>query len=163
MTINFTFNDFDEMEATVVRMARTIEAAKAADIRREDAMLEYMDKVAEGIKEAVPSKAAAKAAKEAPNRPGSNVPEQPSIPPMPKPEKAEEAPRKAEEAPQKAEEAAPKVDRVELRKILSVLNKTTGENTARKLINEMGFRVLTEVPDDRLAELKAKAEEVINA
>ena len=149
MTINFTFNDFDEMEATVVRMARTIEAAKAADIRREDAMLEYMEKVADGIKEAVPSKAAAKAAKEAPNRPGSNVPEQPSVPPMPKPEKAEEA--------------APKVDRVELRKILSVLNKTTGENTARKLINEMGFRVLTDVPDDRLAELKAKAEEVINA
>ena len=153
MTINFTFNDFDEMEATVVRMARTIEAAKAAEIRREDAMLEHMEKVAEEIKETVPSKAAAKAAKEAPNKPGSNVPEQPSIPPMPKPEKAEE----------KAEEAAPKVDRVELRKILSELNKTTGENTARKLINEMGFRVLTDVPDDRLAELKAKAEEVINA
>lgn len=149
MTINFTFNDFDEMEATVVRMARTIEAAKAAETRREDAMSEHMEKVAEEIKEAVPSKAAAKAAKEAPNRPGSNVPEQPSVPPMPKPEKAEEA--------------APKVDRVELRKILSVLNKTTGENTARKLINEMGFRVLTDVPDDRLAELKAKAEEVINA
>ena len=149
MTINFTFNDFDEMEATVVRMARTIEAAKAAEIRREDAMSEHMEKVAEEIKEAVPSKAAAKAAKEAPNRPGSNVPEQPSIPPMPKPEKAEEA--------------APKVDRVELRKVLSELNKTTGENTARKLINEMGFRVLTDVPDDRLAELKAKAEEVINA
>ena len=149
MTINFTFNDFDEMEATVVRMARTIEAAKAAEIRREGAMSEHMEKVAEEIKEAVPSKAAAKAAKEAPDRPGSNVPEQPSVPPMPKPEKAEEA--------------APKVDRVELRKILSVLNKTTGENTARKLINEMGFRVLTDVPDDRLAELKAKAEEVINA
>ena len=149
MTINFTFNDFDEMEATVVRMARTIEAAKAAEIRREDAMPEHTEKVAEEIKEAMPSKAAAKAAKEAPNGPGSNVPEQPSVPPMPKPEKAEEA--------------APKVDRVELRKILSVLNKTTGENTARKLINEMGFRVLTDVPDDRLAELKAKAEEVINA
>ena len=149
MTINFTFNDFDEMEATVVRMAHTIEAAKAAEIRREDAMLEHMEKVAEEIKETVPSKAAAKAAKEAPNKPGSNVPEQPSIPPMPKPEKAEEA--------------APKVDRVELRKVLSELNKTTGENTARKLINEMGFRVLTDVPDDRLAELKAKAEEVINA
>lgn len=149
MTINFTFNDFDEMEATVVRMARTIEAAKAAEIRREDAMLEHMEKAAEEIKETVPSKAAAKAAKEAPNKPGSNVPEQPSIPPMPKPEKAEEA--------------APKVDRVELRKVLSELNKTTGENTARKLINEMGFRVLTDVPDDRLAELKAKAEEVINA
>ena len=149
MTINFTFNDFDEMEATVVRMARTIEAAKAAEIRREDAMSEHMEKVAEEIKEAVPSKAAAKAAKEAPNKPGSNVSEQPGVPQMPKPEKAEEA--------------APKVDRVELRKVLSELNKTTGENTARKLINEMGFRVLTDVPDDRLAELKAKAEEVINA
>ena len=146
MTINFTFNDFDEMEATVVRMARTIEAAKAAEIRREGATPEHTEKVAEGIKKAV----------EAPDKPGSNVPEQPSIPPMPKPEKAEEA-------PQKAEPEAPKVDRVALRKILSVLNKTTGENTARKLINDMGFSALTNVPDDRLAELKAKAEEVINA
>ena len=152
MTINMTFNDLDEMESAILHMAESIEAKKIFKA----GVPEHMEKVAEEIKETVPSKAAAKAAKEAPNRPGSNVPEQPNIPPMPKP-------KKAEEAPQKAEEEAPKVDRVALRKILSVLNKTTGENTARKLINEMGFSALTNVPDDRLAELKAKAEEVINA
>jgi hypothetical protein len=73
---------------------------------------------------------------------GSNVPEQPSVPPMP-------------------EKAETKIDRVALRKTLSVLNKATGENTARKMINDMGFKALTDVPDDRLAELKTKAEAVI--
>ena len=134
MTINLYFNDFDEMEHAVTQLAGMFAALRGSQGE--------------------------------PDKPGSNVPEQPSIPPMPK--KMEEAPKKpVEEAPKKeeapAKEEAPKVDRVDLRKILSVLNKTTGENTARKLINEMGFRVLTEVPDDRLAELKAKAEEVINA
>ena len=76
------------------------------------------------------------------------------------PEKAEKIPEKTEKAPEKEE---PRIDKVEMRKLLSVLNKSTGENTARKLINEMGFKALTDVPDDRLAELKAKAEEVINA
>ena len=129
MTINFTFNDLDEMEAAILRMAENIEANKIFKA---------------GVPEA-PEKADKKPEK-AEKKPGSNVPEQPTVPPMPEPPKKE-----------------PKVDRVELRKILSVLNKTTGENTARKLINEMGFKALTNVPDDRLAELKAKAEEVINA
>ena len=129
MTINFTFNDLDEMEAAILRMAENIEANKIFKA---------------GVPEA-PEKTEKIPAKEE-KKPGSNVPEQPTVPPMPEPPKKE-----------------PKVDRVELRKILSVLNKTTGENTARKLINEMGFKVLTNVPDDRLAELKAKAEEVINA
>ena len=129
MTINFTFNDLDEMEAAILRMAENIEANKIFKA----GVPEAPEKTEE-----IPAKAEKK--------PGSNVPEQPTVPPMPEPPKKE-----------------PKVDRVELRKILSVLNKTTGENTARKLINEMGFKVLTNVPDDRLAELKAKAEEVINA
>lgn len=127
MTINLTFNDLDEMEATILRMAENIEANKI-----------FKTGVPEAPAEEIPAKEEKK--------PGSNVPEQPTVPPMPEPPKKE-----------------PKVDRVELRKILSVLNKTTGENTARKLINEMGFKALTNVPDDRLAELKAKAEEVINA
>ena len=110
MTINLTFNDFGEMKAAIVEMAKLITADKMAQMI---------------VKE-----------------------------PVVKPTEAKEIPAKAEE---------PKVDRVELRKILSVLNKTTGENTARKMINEMGFKALTNVPDDRLAELKAKAEEVINA
>ena len=123
MTINLTFNDFGEMKAAIVEMAKLITA----------------DKMAQEIVKKIPEKSEKKA--------GSNVPEQPTVPPMPKPVKAEE----------------PKIDRVELRKILSVLNKSTGKNTARELINGMGFRALTDVPDDRLAELKAKAEEVINA
>ena len=117
MTINLTFNDFGEMKAAIVEMAKLITADKMAQ---------------EIVKE-----------------------------PVVKPMEAKEIPAKAEEIPAKAEE--PKVDRVELRKILSVLNKTTGENTARKLINEMGFKALNNVPDDGLAELKAKAEEVLNA
>ena len=126
MTINLTFNDFGEMKAAIVEMAKLITA----------------DKMAQEIVKKIPEKS-----EKTPEKTGSNVPEQPTVPPMPEPVKAEE----------------PKIDRVELRKILSVLNKSTGKNTARELINGMGFRALTDVPDDRLAELKAKAEEVINA
>ena len=77
------------------------------------------------------------------------------------------APSPEEPEPAKAEEPKPetpkKADRVSIRKLLSDLNKKTGENTARKLISDMGYRVLTDVPDDKLAELKARAEEVLNA
>ena len=153
MTINMTFNDLDEMESAILRMAESIEAKKIFKTGVPDPAVINAG-VEETLAKAEETPAEPEPVKGAPNRPGSNVPEQPSIPPMPKPKKAEEAPQKAEE---------PKVDRVALRKILSVLNKTTGENTARKLINDMGFSALTNVPDDRLAELKAKAEEVINA
>lgn len=151
MQINMTFNDLDEMEAAILRMAESIEAKKIFKTGVPDPAVinAGVEKI---LAKAEETPAEPEPVKETPNRPGSNVPEQPSIPPMPEPEKEE---------PEKAEE--PKVDRVALRKILSVLNKTTGENTARKLINEMGFSALTNVPDDRLAELKAKAEEVINA
>lgn len=149
MTINMTFNDLDEMESAILRMAKSIEAKKIFKTGVPDPAV-----INAGVEEILAKAEETPAKAETPERPGSNVPEQPSIPAMPKPEKAEEAPQKAEE---------PKVDRVALRKILSVLNKTTGENTARKLINDMGFSALTNVPDDRLAELKAKAEEVINA
>ena len=154
MTINMTFNDLDEMESAILRMAESIEAKKIFKTGVPDPAV-IKAGVEKILAKAEETPAEPEPAKEAPNRPGSNVPEQPSIPPMPEPVKTEEAPQKTEEAP--------KVDRVALRKILSVLNKTTGENTARKLINEMGFSALTNVPDDRLAELKAKAEEVINA
>lgn len=121
MTINLTFNDFGEMKAAIVEMAKLITA----------------DKMAQEI--VIPEKS-----EKIPEKSGSNVPEQPTVPPMPAKEE-------------------PKIERVELRKILSVLNKSTGKNTARELINGMGFKALTDVPDDRLAELRAKAEEVINA
>lgn len=140
MTINLTFNDLDEMEAAVLRMAENIEAKRSARARDIKEVFQEIDKQAAAEK--IPEKS-----EKTPKKAGSNVPEQPTVPPMPKPVKAEE----------------PKIDRVELRKILSVLNKSTGKNTARELINGMGFRALTDVPDDRLAELKAKAEEVINA
>ena len=126
MTINLTFNDFDEMRIGIMQMAELITGDKL--LVREPVVKPM------GAKE-IPAKA-------------EKIPE-----------KAEETPAKAEKAPEPAKE----VDRVELRKILSVLNKSTGKNTARELINGMGFRALTDVPDDRLAELKAKAEEVINA
>lgn len=72
----------------------------------------------------------------------------------------DEKPR--EEAAAKQEEAtAKKVDRVTVRKILATLNKKTGTNTARRLIANLGFDKLTNVPDDRLAELQAKAEEAL--
>lgn len=137
MTINLTFNDLDEMESAILRMAESIEAKKIFKTGVPELQEEP---------EEIPAKAEKTPAK-AEKKAGSNVPEQPTVPPMPKPAEPEE----------------PKIDRVELRKILSVLNKSTGKNTARELINGMGFRALTDVPDDRLAELKAKAEEVINA
>ena len=118
MTIQMTFDSFDDMKDSILRMA--------GDFLHE------------------------------PNRVEIKTPE------LPQPEK--EIPEKAEKAPEKApEKEEPRIDKVEMRKLLSVLNKSTGENTARKLINGMGFKALTDVPDDRLAELKAKAEEVINA
>lgn len=74
----------------------------------------------------------------------------------PKDEKPrEEAAAKKEEAPAK------KVDRVTVRKILATLNKNTGTNTASRLIADLGFDKLTNVPDDRLAELQTKAEEAL--
>lgn len=66
-----------------------------------------------------------------------------------------------EEATAKPEKAA-KVDRVAVRKLLASLNKKTGTNTASGLIADLGFDKLTNVPEDKLAELQAKAEEAMN-
>ena len=147
--ITVTFTDFDDMRSQVLYLADLFKKAPAQAVAEttkksepeEGAITE--EEKAEIFRE-IDKQAAAK---KTPERPGSNVPEQPTVPPMPKP----------------AEPEAPKVDRVALRKILNALNKTTGENTAKKLINDMGFSALTNVPYDRLAELKAKAEEVIYA
>jgi hypothetical protein len=133
MTINFTFNDLDEMEAAILRMAENMKIFKTGVPEPQEEPEEVPAEKTTEKAEKIPAKA-----------------ETPAEP-------------KKEEQPEHVKEEAPKVDRVALRKILSVLNKTTGENTARKLINDMGFSALTNVPDDRLAELKAKAEEVINA
>lgn len=125
MTIQMTFDSFDDMKDTILRMA--------GDFLHEPDRVE--------IKAPAPEKEAlAEMVKE-----------------------VSQAPVSALEQPAAIPEPVKEVDRVEMRKLLSVLNKTTGTNTARELINAMGFKALTSVPDDRLAELKAKAEEVLNA
>lgn len=86
----------------------------------------------------------------------------------PKKEKAQEEPKtEAPEAPAEEPKAdAPaKVDIVELRGLLAKVNRKTGTNTASQWIKEIaGKDKLTEVDDqDALAQIKAKAEEVLNA
>lgn len=135
MTINFTFNSIDEMEESIVRLAEAI---------HNDRFLTMPEKDPEEPAGPEP---------EAEERYTAPMPE-PETPADPEPEKPAAATASKTEKP---------VDRVQMRKILSQLNKKTGENTARKLISDMGYKVFTDVPDDRLAELKAKAEEVLNA
>lgn len=78
-------------------------------------------------------------------------------------------PAKTAEIPAEAETATePKVDmealKLETKKLLSKLNKKTGTNTASQLIQEIcGVKRFTEVSEDKLPALKAKAEEVLNA
>lgn len=123
MTIQMTFDSFDDMKDTILRMA--------GDFLHEPDRVEIKAPAPEKVEEMV--------------------------------KEVSQAPVSALEQPAVAPEPVKEVDRVEMRKLLSVLNKTTGTNTARELINAMGFKALTSVPDDRLAELKAKAEEVLNA
>lgn len=68
---------------------------------------------------------------------------------------------------EKSEEtAAPAVTedyRVEVRKFLAKLNKKTGQNTAKELIQQFGASKLTDVKLEDLPALMAKAEEAFNA
>lgn len=89
--------------------------------------------------------------------------------------KAEETAKKAKQAEVKAEPApepetaqadTPEVDekyRVEVRKTLAALNKKTGENTASKLIKDLGKDKLTDVALSDLPALMAKAKELLDA
>lgn len=52
-----------------------------------------------------------------------------------------------------------KVSRVEIRRHLAELNKKTGTNTAAKLIKSIGYGKLTEVPEEKLLELKERIKE----
>lgn len=64
------------------------------------------------------------------------------------------------------EEAAPAVTedyRVDVRKFLAKLNKQTGKNTAKELIQQFGATKLTDVKLEDLPALMAKAEEAFNA
>lgn len=132
MTIQMTFDSFDDMKANILRMADALMPDAFAGIPEEDPE---------------------------PDRPGVNVPTQPTVPPMPEPEEPATAPTPEPEAP-KPEKG---LDLAQMRKILSAVNKHTGKNTARELIQAMGYKVLTEMPADKYPELKAKAEEVLNA
>lgn len=77
-------------------------------------------------------------------------------------EKQAEKPKKEKKA--KEPEEAPKVDAVEVRKLLTKVNKAAGKNMAKEWIAELGHEALTDVTEaDELAQLKAKAEEYLNA
>ena len=65
-----------------------------------------------------------------------------------------------------AEEATQAVTedyRVDVRKFLAKLNKQTGKNTAKELIQQFGATKLTDVRLEDLPALMAKAEEAFNA
>lgn len=128
-----TFDSFDDMKANILRMADALMPGAFTGIPEEEEPAPMPEPEAP-MPEPEP---------EDPDRPGANVPKQPTVPPMPKPEKG--------------------LDLAQMRKILSAVNKHTGKNTARELIQAMGFKVLTEMPADKYPELKAKAEEVLNA
>lgn len=100
----------------------------------------------------------------------------------PKAEKVEEVPAKAEEAPTTPAEAAPVAIpweepqnaieakapevtedyRIEVRKTLAALNKVQTGNPAKKLIAEIGYKRLTDVPLELLPGLMEKAKEAMN-
>lgn len=78
-----------------------------------------------------------------------------------KPKKKKAEAEEPEEAPAKEE---PKVDAVEVRKLLTKVNKAAGKNMAKEWIAELGHEALTDVVDaEELAQLKAKAEEYLDA
>ena len=87
-------------------------------------------------------------------------PEEPerTVPVMPEPEALADT-----EEPKAEEPKAPELNLTQMRKILSAVNKHTGKNTARELVQAMGYKVLTEMPADKYPELRSKAEEVLNA
>lgn len=68
------------------------------------------------------------------------------------------APEKATESPTEGKTPTEE-DRVSVRKALAKLNKLTGKNVAREILEDMGYEKLTEVPLERLAELMEKAKE----
>lgn len=72
------------------------------------------------------------------------------------------APEKATESPTEGKTPTEE-DRVSVRKALAKLNKLTGKNVAREILEDMGYEKLTEVPLERLAELMEKAKGAYHA
>lgn len=60
--------------------------------------------------------------------------------------------------PEKPAEKAPSVSVEEVRKLLADINKRAGKNVAKDLIKAAGYKKLTDVPAEKLPELKAVAE-----
>lgn len=80
-------------------------------------------------------------------------------PEAPKPEKPAEKPQEPEKAPEVPFTEDKKVTVEEVRKILADLNKKAGKNVAKDLIKAVGYKKLTDVPTEKLPELKHTAEE----
>lgn len=79
-------------------------------------------------------------------------------------QKPQESAQNTQESAQKPQESAPEPVKIEtVRKALADLNKKTGKNLAKELIGQLGYSRLTDVPQEKLPELLAKAEEVLNA
>ena len=129
MTIQMTFDSFDDMKANILRMADALMPDAFMGIPEEEEPAPMPE------------------------------PEAPMPEPEPEPEKPAKTPEPEAPKPKKGQE----LDLAQMRKILSAVNKYTGKNTARELIQAMGFKVLTEMPADKYPELRAKAEEVLNA
>jgi len=131
MTIQLTFDSFDDYCAGIRKLADSMTQEPAAET------------------EFVPE------------------PEKPIVITEEPAEKAPEAvqePEKAEQKEPKAEQAVTEDFRVEVRRILSRINKTTGTKLASKLIKEVtGKERLTEVALEDLPALMEKAKEVLDA
>lgn len=80
----------------------------------------------------------------------------------PKAEKKEEAKKPApkKEAPAKTE---PAIDKVAVRGVLFKLNKKTGVNRSRGLIESLGYERLDDVKQEDLPKLYEKAKEALDA
>ena len=75
----------------------------------------------------------------------------------------EEAPAKPDPEPAPEAPAVTEDFRVEVRKAMAKLNKQTGQNTAKDLINAIGFTKLSEVPLEMLPGLMEQVKEAANA
>ena len=86
--------------------------------------------------------------------------QQDQIMPEPEPPAPAEEPEVpfTEDKPEKPAEKAPAVSVEDVRKLLADLNKKAGKNVAKDLIKDAGYKKLTDVPADKLPELKAAAE-----
>lgn len=87
----------------------------------------------------------------------AETPEAPK--PEKKPKKAEKPAEKPAEAPEEKPAEAPAVTTEQVRKLLADLNKKAGKNIAKELIRQVGYKKLTDVPEEALPTLQCLVEE----